>query len=366
MDFVYYMCDKCEHIAHRRVNNAPETLQCKKCGTTVHAIRDDKLSELDTELKPYGITVSWIGYACASFDEKGKCHIKYPMLKYSDIHIDSYFTNALINIMDPQKYSISAQKDKSKLEVSVEYIGARIDSDNIKGIDVYAEILSIRKYFYGTIIKAVNLLKFSNRSNPRGKAYAGDQVIRDTKKAYWCEECGNIGYISITSRPILHTEIEFDSSVEVTDPIVEYHVLCKECDSYMVELDYDISDRIKKLNDMGIRTMYCCQGHYRKTNQLVFPKTLNGYSSLNYVDHPYIQFIIKNDTLLRIMDMIEELKKSDKYNDIYTEVYTENEGVVFIIRVYMPDIDEDIFNSRYNQFMQFIDEFIEMYRVGIG
>lgn len=365
MNFIYYLCDKCEHIAHRRVNNAPETLQCTKCGTTVHAIRDDKLSELDTELKPYGITIIWISDGRIKFDD-GEYHVTYPMIKYNDSHTDSQFTNILLNAIDTFKYSITTEtKDKFGLKVCMEYIGARIDYDDFNSIDMYAKILNIREHFYDTIFRAVKLLKVSYRPK-LGKAYTGDQVIRDTKKVYWCEECGNIGHISITSRPILATEIEFDSSVEVTDPIVEYHVLCKECDSYMVELDYDIAGRIKKLNDMGIRTMYCCQGHYRKINQLVFPKTLNGYSSLNYVDHPYIQFIIKNDTLLCIMDMIEELKKSDKYSDIYTEVYTENEGVVFIIRVDIPDIDEDIFNSRYNQFMQFIDEFIEMYRVGSG
>ena len=363
MNFIYYLCDKCEHIAHRRVNNAPETLQCTKCGTTINAIRNTKLSELDTELKPYGITITWFSDGRIILDN-GEYRPTYPMLKYHDSHTDSHFTNILLNTIDTSKYSITTEaKDKFGLRVCVKYIGARIDSYDFSRVHAYAQIFSIRDHFYDTISRAIKLLKFSNRP-PRGKAYTGDQVIRDTKKAYWCEECGNIGHISITSRPILSTEIEFDSSVEVTDPIVEYHVLCKECNSYMVELDYDIAGRIKRLNDMGIRTMYCCQGHYRKTNQLVFPKTLNGYSSLNYVDHPYIQFIIKNDTRLRIMDMIEELKKSDKYNDIYTEVYTENEGVIFIIRVDIPDIDEDIFNSRYNQFMQFIDEFIEMYKVG--
>lgn len=364
MDFVYYMCDKCERIAHRRVNNVPETLQCKKCGTTVHAIRDDKLSELDTELKPYGITITWISDGSVKFDD-GEYHVTYPMIKYNDSHTDSQFTNILLNTIDTE-YSITTEtNDKLGLKVCMEYIGARIDYDDFSSIDMYTKILNIREHFYDTIFRAVKLLKVSYRQKPRGKAYTGDKVIRDTKKVYWCEECGNIGHISITSRPILATEIEFDNSVEVTDPIVKYEVVCKECDSYMVELDCDIADRIKKLNDMGIMTMYCCQGHYRKSHQLSFPKTSNGYSSINYVEHPYIQFMINDYTVSLVEEIIEELNRSGRYDDISIEKYTDM-GFVFIIRVDMPDIDEDIFNSRYNQFMQFIDEFIEMYRVGIG
>lgn len=360
-----FLCDKCKRIAYKKIIDPdPNFIRyCTKCNNPTHIVNNDELSNLDDKLLAHNIKLVWFDPGCCKFGDT-KFSINYPIMKYIDNRY-SDFTNALRSIID-KRYEIYVENDKGLYtEFGIKYVGPTIELDpNTGTIDIAADIMSIRKHFHDTISRATESLK-TQRSRPIGKKYMGDQIIRDTRKAYWCNECGNIGYISITSRPILGTEIEFDSSIEVTDPIVSHHVWCTKCKSYMIELDCDIAERIKALNNIGINTKYCCQGHYRKMHRYEFPK-VPVRPSFYYTERPYINFIVENDriedTLFIIRNVIEKLEKSGEYNDIIVEESAENEGIVCTISVDIPEINEDVLNSMCKLFMQFVDEFIEEYK----
>ena len=73
------------------------------------------------------------------------------------------------------------------------------------------------------------------------------------KKAYWCTECNKVYYE------------DFDYQILRQSPRITYDVATwYECDcgSDATEIDIAIVDAILRLNKLGLKTTYCCEGHF--------------------------------------------------------------------------------------------------------
>ena len=85
--------------------------------------------------------------------------------------------------------------------------------------------------------------------------------------SYWCPDCGKLVNITYHNSSIKF-EIECDEDIELVTASVDFDIVCNNCDSYMIPIDYLISKQIKALNDMGCKTMYCCAGHLNAAPKL--------------------------------------------------------------------------------------------------
>lgn len=83
---------------------------------------------------------------------------------------------------------------------------------------------------------------------------------KEFRKSYWCPDCGKL--VNTTCGRAITYELEYeDDDIEFTTADIDLYIVCTKCDSYMLPIDYLISKQIKKLNDIGYATMYCCAGH---------------------------------------------------------------------------------------------------------
>lgn len=75
-------------------------------------------------------------------------------------------------------------------------------------------------------------------------------------KCFYCAECGKVHKISYHSvlLPIPDQRLTIDM----------YFTYKCDCGNEADEIDYYMIDIIKQLNDIGLKTEYCCEGHIHK------------------------------------------------------------------------------------------------------
>lgn len=182
-------------------------------------------------------------------------------------------------------------------------------------------------------------------------------------RSYFCPECFNKVDID-TQDKCSHLGVHVNSTsknIAIARANIEFDVICCECDGFMIQCDSDIIDRIIKLNNLGIETMYCCEGHIN-TIEKPFTFTKQFQDDYNYhINLPYIGFSIEISE--NIMDYIDKLLSFQEYGFIEFEA-TE---YMYVLR---GKFDSDKYDKHYemeadfelmrNNFLRFIDEIINI------
>lgn len=184
------------------------------------------------------------------------------------------------------------------------------------------------------------------------------------KRSYFCPECWNVTHISAQDLDISYIPSYVNSTsknIAIAKSTIEFDVICAECDSFMIQCDSEIIDRIVKLNALGIETMYCCEGHIHNIEKPFgftkkFPNSYNHHISL-----PYVGFSIEISE--HIIECIEGLLSFQEYNFIEFEAMEH----MYVVR---GTFDSDVYNRDHEMikdfaimkanFLRFIDELIDV------
>lgn len=167
---------------------------------------------------------------------------------------------------------------------------------------------------------------------------------KEFSKYYWCPECGKLVKANMES---INFSIDYDEDIIVHSADIDFNIVCLKCDGYMIPIDYLLGKQIKRLNELGAETVYCCSGHltwYRdiSTNRYNYNITL-----------PYICFY--HDTANKqVKDIVKGLLSLQEYMFID---YSED---AYKWRIGVSNCDKPNFNNMRTGFIRFINELIDI------
>ena len=182
------------------------------------------------------------------------------------------------------------------------------------------------------------------------------------KRYFYCDTCNRMSSIDVESSYVVP---ESEDMYTIVRYPVEIIAFCKECKEEMFPIDNGMASIIERLNNCGIKTLFCCEGHMdildRENNNCI-------------ISTPYI-LLEHNDT---IKNIVYKLKGEEKYKDITT---IEDEACSYINGDNEPDgiykrlnvsIDFDdvvnekniyrmeyLFNIKTETFMKFFEEVLD-------
>ena len=362
----YYICHKCRKIVLKRTTDpmSSDDQYCS-CGNKTEAITGHpKIPNIDSMLDSIGAELvyysnGWInnGLIKSTNDE---FVIDPPLFRFIDnqegfVSKNLYLRNAHMTF-DPNSgiYDVFCYEAETKFDT-------RLDAE--RALNKYNAWIKI------ALDAVFHMISIKNTPKSRYTHSIGRFIhIReaDLRKVYYCPKCGNIGIVDITTyTKLMNQDIKFTKPVEVSEVHVRNYVKCIQCDEYMAEIDFDISDRIEKINTMGIETVYCCQGHFN-TSIIINADDGRGSKSEYSIECPYIVFYANKYDNEELIDLVYDLVNDPKYKYLSLEFIDEdgNESDEYTrVRIYgnVEDIDEEHFRAVQKEFMDFLDDFITQY-----
>lgn len=181
---------------------------------------------------------------------------------------------------------------------------------------------------------------------------------KEYTNSYWCPECGKLVNVSY-NHPSIPFDIEYDGNIELVSANIDFYIICSDCDSYMLPIDYLISKQIKKLNEMGCKTMYCCAGHLNmapnldKSSKDAYKYSIDtSYISFaNIPENEYCKFIVKRLLSLREFGFItieeddEEIWTIRAQTDIIGGFSDVRQGFINFINSVIINMDKESLDS---------------------
>lgn len=371
----YFLCDKCKRISRIIfINNDLTPNGICRCGLNNRVDQSDRLYELDQAIRSFG---GMLIYHFPGYIEEcnGQYLVNLPMMRYRDCNNMITDIIKLYSRCCDQKYDYTCScTDTGLIDFSI--IGSvLLISDKSKANLILSDY---KRYFNAVmdqLISTLNAIVFARHEKRLREAKQPfEQImgIKDIKKYYYCPVCHNMGYIKTDthwSEKMVSQSGMFSGSVSISDPILTNHVRCIACDEYMVELDADIAPLIKAMNDHGIETIYCCQGHYEAEHSFQLPRDddNNSYDISYHSSLPYVTFYANKCDNKDLIDIVTgAASNTDKYPHIKVQFIDEdhNESDEYD-RIYiyadMDEISEELLNTVKAEFIKFLEDFIERY-----
>lgn len=371
----YFLCDKCKHISRAIFINTDLTPKgiCR-CGLNNRVDQSDRLYELDQAIREFGGRL--IYHFPGSIEEcNGQYLVNLPMMRYRDHNNMLTDIIKLYSLCHDQKYDYTCScTDTGLMDFGI--IGSiLLISDKSKA----NLILSDYKRYFDTVIdqlidslNAIISARHERRLREAKQSFEQIMGIKDVKKYYYCPVCHNMGYIETDthwSKKMVSQGGMFSGSVSISDPILTNHVKCIACDEYMVELDADIAPLIKAMNDRGIETIYCCQGHYEAEHSFQLPRDddNNSYDISYHASLPYVTFYANKCDNKDLIDIVTGVaSNTDRYPHIKVQFIDEdhNESDEYDrIHIYadIDEISEESLNTAKAEFIKFLENFIDRY-----
>ena len=210
--------------------------------------------------------------------------------------------------------------------------------------------------------------KPKDRNSINGRKFRVPMPLRTNKTAYYCLNCGNFGFVELAlpvSNNLPRVTGSFAKPIYISEVCVRNYVRCVDCNEYMVDLDYDIADKIKKLNDIGVKTIYCCQGHI-DTEYLIDPAYSSHIGDERHASCPYIEFYANkhdNEDLINIA--YDLVSKYDHLKIAFMNPDHEESDGYSRICIYgeINNITEDELSIVQKEFMDFLDDLITQYEM---
>ena len=373
----YYICDHCKRILRFNYLEPYHADYTCRCGRSARQDNSLLLNDLDSTIRGFGGSVAYYFYG--SIEKNGDEYmIHTPMMRYRDARskptISHFIQNYICDKGGPHHRYNLMHADNGMIDLSC-FCNERCQ-DEIEAINILSEYRCHFDDFIGWICSTLDEINKDRREQAKKKAehsFGMALPIRDTKKYYYCPECGNIGCIETDthwSERMIEQHGNFTSSVVVHEPIITNSVKCVECDDYMVELDADIALSIKKMNDLGIVTTYCCQGHYVNEHFFRLPNKSDGednYCVDHHIDLSYVSFFANNRDNEELVNIVADIAvNTDKYPHIRVDYIDEyhNPSPIFDMIYICTDVDEiseEAFNASKTEFIEFLGELIEKY-----
>ena len=371
----YFLCDKCKRISRVIFINADLTPKgiCR-CGLNNRVDQSDRLYDLDQAIRAFGGTLAY--HFPGSIEEcNGQYLVNLPMMRYRDVTARTTTISDFIRTYF-NRYNIGYSWSLASTDTGLKDLLFTADLKYSKESDAKKVLSEHRQFFNNLIdwlIEVLNAIESARREDAKKEAaqsFGLCMPIRDTKKYYYCPECGNIGYIGTDthwSERMVEQYGKFSSSVAISEPVLTNDVKCVACDEFMIELDSDIALRIKSMNDHGIITIYCCQGHYVNEHTFQLPKDPNtdNYRIDHHIDLPYVTFFANARDNKELVDIVADMSnKRDIYPHINVAFVDEfHQNSACYERVYIntdiDDISEESLNITKAEFVKFLDELIE-------
>lgn len=372
----YFLCDKCKRISRVIfINNDLTAKGICRCGLNNRVDQSDRLYELDQAIRRFGGVLVYHFPGSIEMDSDDYI-IHLPMMRYRDVTARTTISDFIRTYFN--RYNIGYSWDLARTDTGLKDLLFTADLKYSKESDAKKVLSEHRQFFNNLIdwlIEVLNAIESARREDAKKEAaqsFGLCMPIRDTKKYYYCPECGNIGYIGTDthwSERMVEQHGKFSSSVTISEPVLTNDVKCVACDEFMIELDSDIALRIKSMNDHGIMTIYCCQGHYVNEHTFQLPKDPNAdnYKIDHHIDLPYVTFFANERDNKELVDIVADMSnKRDIYPHINVafvdEFHTESACYERVyINTDVDDISEGSLNITKAEFVKFLDELIERY-----
>lgn len=133
--------------------------------------------------------------------------------------------------------------------------------------------------------------------------YDTGEMLNYYKYMMYCPECGHY----------------YDPNMLKTQMSELEPVYCECCGFKMVDIDYEIFDIIKELNEKRYITDYCCEGHYDEIETTIPYISFSGFLSAE-------DQIMIIKTAISILGDLAHIERRSKYLAIYMEYnFNDNE-----------------------------------------
>ena len=365
MSRYYFVCHKCRKIVKNKLIEPMEEYEqyCPSCGNKTEIVVDhSKLGNIDMLFSSIGAELVYFSTGRIATTQDNKFEIDLPLLRFIDndenfISKNLYLRNTRLSSTVDKIQDVFCYEAKTIFNTIVEAE---------KALNVYNTWLKI------SIDQVFHMLSIRNAPKSRYIHKTATLVpIResDRKKAYYCPSCGNIGIISVSTNIGMHLideDIKFTKPVAVSEVCVHNNIRCIGCNDYMIEIDFDIADRIETMNSSGIETIYCCQGHINKETILDDSADRHRHQDIS-IDCPYITFYANKYENEGLIDIVYDIANNPKYTHLHIQFVDENHCETDDYdRIYVYGIVESADGKELkivqSEFISFLDELIDGYK----
>lgn len=364
MSKYYSICHECRKIVCRSLSELGDDQQyCPSCKNKTDIVVDHpKLGNLDMLFFSIEAELVYFSTGRITSTLNGKFKIDLPLLRFKDneenfISKNLYLWNTRISSTTDEIRDVFCRTTETIFDT---------EREAEKALNLYNTWMKI------SIGRVFTMLTIKNDAKSRYIHNAATHIpIResDRKKAYYCPSCGNIGIVTVETgigEYMTRENIKFTKPVAISEVYVYNNIRCIGCNEYMADIDFDIAERIEALNNLGIKTIYCCQGHVNREIVLDAESDANRSEEFN-IDCPYITVYGNKYDNEELIDIAYDIVNDPKYTHLRIQFVDENHCETDeYTRIYVSGnvngIDENELDGAQKEFMSFLDELIDQYK----